>query len=384
MDDSVPGSTVFVIVGESGWSTGDWANAKGTVINFAGSGSYQVPLLGLSTDGGASYDGLQGVENGAGMSIVLNYPNATLVKDHGNTVFGHVIAPRGLVETNFQYNGTLVGNNVHTGSQAEGHLWPYRGGKLLTSSEGFVAQKTVNNALPTEGQMYEFILEELKWDSTRNDFSWQEIERKTNSGQRIVFTEINYSVPNVDGHYIASERDENNNLLKSVTYYYRITEDPVSVTDGCNPDRTQYYIKVVVNVEYNGDDTVVTDTKEYFKQVFSTDPDYIANPTSAAQIDALDKCDDSDLRFDNKNSMLKLYKEFSFDGTALDISKMTEEQKLALKFTISTEIDGETKYVDWDKENGGLHGRRAKLISLADGATAPFFTYNDFRDGFNG
>ncbi len=374
----------LVICGQPGEN---WAEAKGTVIINTSSGAVKTPYtVSLSEDNGNTTFSPIDVnttgdkENAAGISIVYDFPYASNVTFANTPEFGHVIAPRAYIEAaGGDYNGALVGNAVKAYQGAEGHMWPYRGGKLVTSSEGFVAQKTVNNALPTVGQVYTFILDELKWSDSENDFTWQTIETKQNSGQRIVFSDINYGVPTA-GHNINEIKDSNNRIT-SVTHYYRITEDPVSVTDGCNPDPTQYYIKVVVNVDYDGDNTTVTDTEEFFVRPYPEDDSGYVADLDATAIDALTKCEESDLRFDNKSSMLKLYKSFIFDGTAIDLSRMTDAQKEALKFSITTEIDDVTNYVVWDTENAGLHGRRAKLITLDAGASAPFFTYKDFRDG---
>ena len=389
------GSNTRVVVKRDPAVTKKWSEAKGTVISIDNGGIAKIPQLRLSDDpinGSNPYEPSNETgdqENGAGMSVVFNYPYATNVSlAMGGSHYGHVVAPNAMLYMDYQYNGCLVANAVRTSGDAEGHVWPYKGGKLVTSAEGFAAQKTVNDALPTAGQVYEFTLEELKWVSG-DTFSWQVIETKQNNGQRVAFTQINYSVPPVDGHYIEKETERvgGTERIKSVTYYYRITENPLSVTDGCNPDLTQYYIKVVVNVKYDGENIKVTDTTVYHKQAFSGDASYKPNPTTPAEIDGLPECDDNDVRFNNTTSMMKLYKSFTFDGEAVDVSKLTEEQKKALKFTITTEMDiyqkveGETqkitgtKYVAW-AEDGGIHGRRAMLQEAESS-----FTYADFRDG---
>jgi hypothetical protein len=229
--------------------------------------------------GAAGYTG----EDGAGVSIIWNYPNADYVttKNQGPEM-GHIVAPNADVAiVSGDFNGSVICNAAY--SQSEGHVWGYHGGKLTTTSEGFTAQKTVNNALPTNGQKYKFMLEELKWDSEANNFTWQKIEEKENNGQRIAFNEIHYNVPDINGHYINKKTETHNgiNRVTGITCLYRITEEPETVTDGLSPDPTQYYIKVDVKVTYNdtNDDVSVTDTTVYHKQA---NPDEADNYTPTA------------------------------------------------------------------------------------------------------
>ena len=58
---------------------------------------------------------------------------------------------------------------------------------------------------------------------------------------------------------------------------------------------------------------------------------------------------------------------------------LTEEQKAELKFTVTTEVDGATKYVVYDEATaaeGNIHGKWAKLTE-----EEKEFTYKDFNDG---
>ncbi|MBQ9264175.1 MAG: Cna B-type domain-containing protein [Clostridia bacterium] len=79
-------------------------------------------------------------------------------------------------------------------------------------------------------------------------------------------------------------------------------------------------------------------------------------------------------------NMLKLHKAFSFQGTALNPSELTDAQKKNLSFTVTTQLGGKTYYAVYDKETsaeaGNIHGKYAKLTTQASS-----FTYADFSDG---
>jgi len=79
-------------------------------------------------------------------------------------------------------------------------------------------------------------------------------------------------------------------------------------------------------------------------------------------------------------NMLKLHKAFSFQGTALDLSSLTDAQKQSLTFTVTTQLDGKTYYAAYDTQTtaaqGNIHGKYAVLS-----AKRSSFTYKDFSDG---
>lgn len=79
-------------------------------------------------------------------------------------------------------------------------------------------------------------------------------------------------------------------------------------------------------------------------------------------------------------NMLKLHKAFSFQGTALDLSSLTDAQKQSLTFTVTTQLGGKTYYAAYDTQTtaaqGNIHGKYAVLTTKQSA-----FTYKDFSDG---
>ena len=237
-DDIYDTKPTIVIIGGSGWNLNDWAQAPGTVITNNSSGSEKMIPLALSTDGGANWKGLDSIENGPGMSIVWNFPKASKVTSNGlSPIFGHVIAPNAEIYTEGPYNGSLVGKSVHTGSSAEGHLWPYRGGSLINTSLTINAGKTVDNHEPEE--FFRFVLEELK------DVQWKIITKTFNDGSTITF-------PHTE-------------LDTTGTYWYRVYEDPEYPVTGIIPDQTKWVIKSVVSANVVGEDTILSVENTYYK-----------------------------------------------------------------------------------------------------------------------
>ena len=83
---------------------------------------------------------MSAAENGGGMSILFNYPKASEADFRDSPAFGHLLAPRGHIKVRGgNYNGSLVGHEVT--SNGEGHLWPYRGGSLTSTSTEISAKK---------------------------------------------------------------------------------------------------------------------------------------------------------------------------------------------------------------------------------------------------
>ena len=79
-------------------------------------------------------------------------------------------------------------------------------------------------------------------------------------------------------------------------------------------------------------------------------------------------------------NMLKLHKAFSFNGTPVDLSDLTDAQKEKLTFTVTTQLGGKTYFAVYDRETtaaqGNIHGKYAMLQM-----TPASFTYKDFSDG---
>ena len=200
------------VVGEGAESS----DAKGTVINFLNSGNAIVPKLKVNGNQ------LSTVETGEGISVVWNYPNATgTVQGPGESEFGHVVAPNALIKiTVGNYSGTMIGNNAYIGGNAEGHLYPYKGGRIVPANIGLTVNKSIDGRDPAADQVYTFKLDSLK------EGSWVNVQSKQNSGKTIQFDELKFTAAG--------------------TYWYKLYEDPESVNDGITADPTVYVLKVVV------------------------------------------------------------------------------------------------------------------------------------------
>ena len=182
------------------------------------------------------------VDDGHGISILFNYPNATsvMLASSLSPSIGHVLAPKAAVYIqSCNYNGCIIGNSIAV-QDAEGHLWPYNGhkGTIIPTREEFDAVKTVSGGTPTGSQIYTFKLE--KYENGK----WEVVKTAQNDGRSISFGKIEFK--------------------QAGTFYYRISEDVFRVS-GVTPDNTEYIAKVVVESNTSGSDIVYTHTTEYFK-----------------------------------------------------------------------------------------------------------------------
>ena len=237
------------IIGDSNMSS---TNPTSTIINVAGDTLF-VPLItkinGVDASHYLNYNSTvnaqaqaQQKEDGSGMSILFNMPEASKVYLTSDDVIGHVLAPAADIRVlGGNYNGCLVGNSVST--EGEGHQWPYNGpkGTLVPTNEGFTAQKTVNGHIPVSGETYSFILREF------NNGQWQVKETKQNNGSLVAFTQITYG-PGSEG-----------------SHFYLISEDTTNAPDGVIADTALYLVHVRVKKVVNGQDTQYLSTVKYFK-----------------------------------------------------------------------------------------------------------------------
>ena len=279
------GTGVRIIIARDPATTPDWDTAPGTVISISNSGTAKIPLLEMSDhpDGSQPYEPQSSTgdkENAGGLSAVFNFPNATEVSlGNSATEYGHVIAPKAFLTMDFQYNGCLIANAVKTSGQAEGHMWPYRGGKLVPSTVGLVVHKTVDGQEPTAEQVYTFKLDELK------DGTWANIQTKQNNLGKITFDEILYAA--------------------EATHWYLLYEDEASVTSG-EPDTTWYVLKVVVTADIVGEDTVYEQETTAYKVTDKENllVDGAVNPKAITEVGEGETLGDTDnITFVNKENV---------------------------------------------------------------------------------
>ena len=224
------------IIAPEGLDLRDSENIPATIVNNTGTGTYTAPKV---TVNGQK---LTTEEDGSGMSLVWNFPNAEQVNlsTQVTPFFGHIVAPRSYIDVEGgNYSGCMVGNKVS--SAGEGHLYPYTGGKLVKTEIGFAASKTVDDLPPDAGQLFYFELDELNPDSGE----WKKIQRVSNQTGSIGFDPINYN--------------------DAGTYYYRISEYPSSVSSDIRLDKTQYIVKSVVEPVLEGLETRLVSTETYYR-----------------------------------------------------------------------------------------------------------------------
>ena len=212
-------------------------DAPGTVINFQNANNAIIPVLKVNGNK------LDTVETGEGISVVWNYPYATgTVSGPGTSEFGHVLAPRALISiTAGNYSGTMVGNNVYLGGNAEGHLYPYRGGDLVGFQAEIDTRKLVDGQEPLPIQQYDFKLYELRNEVDIHEYDelvttlgtndkevvfWEELQTVQNNGSSIVFEDVNF--------YTRGK------------HYFMLYEDPDSVGENMKADPTRYIIECEV------------------------------------------------------------------------------------------------------------------------------------------
>ena len=263
-----------------------------------------LALIGQSTDGGQTEQGLTAVENGGGMSVVYNYPNMTGTLEFGESPeFGHVVAPKAdLIVSGGNYNGSMVVNSMY--SNGEGHMWPYKGGKLVPSTVGLIVHKTVDGEEPTAEQVYNFKLEELQQGGT-----WSLVEEKHNVGGNISFTEINYT--------------------SASTHWYRLYEDTTGVQG--EPDTTWYVLKVVVTAHEDGGDTTLTQETTAYKVIDKED----LLVDGEINLDAITEVGEGETRGDADNiTFINEEQKGSLTISKTVVSPIPAEETKAFTFTI--------------------------------------------------
>ena len=256
IDGSVDGVTV-IIQGTEGIT---WSEAAGTVITLLGNNTVYVPTVYLQSgnkkpitpkDANAAEDG--DYENAKGLSLVYNAPDASTVVVDGGTS-GHVIAPNAEIQIglrkNGEFNGTMIGNQVHTGGDSEAHMWPYKGGDLISADVTFNGAKTVEGQ-PADEQ-FAFVMQQFDEKDPASGDGWED-EPST--------------------AFNKTEEGENKGLIQFIslnfeevgTFYYRVFEDGGQNKPAYDLDGTRYLVKIVVKADDANGNTLLTPTITYYE-----------------------------------------------------------------------------------------------------------------------
>ena len=223
----------------------DYSGIPGTVVTNLGTGTYYPPLVKIN---GVLLNAT--VEDGSGMSLLWNYPNAKEVYIPGSVTpqFGHIVAPKAFINAPEDGNnsGCLVGNKVR--SKLEGHLYPYKGATLIGFYGDLGFAKTVNGAKPTERQKYNFTLEKLTPHLTNSEYT-ERLSKLTGEKkeQRVFWQRLQTAQNEDDGNNTAADviNFEDISFDSAGTYYFRVYETPEIITN-TTLDSHQYLIEIKV------------------------------------------------------------------------------------------------------------------------------------------
>ena len=163
------------------------------------------------------------IEDGLGMSILWNFPNARVVTCRNQSPeVGHIIAPKALVlmDNNSQFNGGVISNAAF--NNAEGHVWAYKGkkGSLTPTEVGFTVQKKLDGSIPETSGQFTFLLDELTGGE------WVNIDTRTDASGLVSFIKIEYD--------------------SAATHWYRISEKTTDLPENITGDDSWYIVRVVV------------------------------------------------------------------------------------------------------------------------------------------
>ncbi len=245
-------------------------SAPGTVINFLHTGNAKIPQT-LVND--VQPDD---TENGESSSVVFNYPNATgTVQSSQGSTIGHVVAPKALIKmVGGNYNGTLVGNNVYIGSNAEGHVRFYRGGDLIGAYGEFELSKSVDGKKPSPEQKYTFKLQQLRNELDNLEYE-QLAEKKHSRDNNVIFLE--------DIQKSQNEEDkitfEDVSFYQSGKYYFVISESKTGLNTNEIADETKYLIECEVKNSVSGTTNKLYVDGSSFKYYKITDMNHLLNVT---------------------------------------------------------------------------------------------------------
>ncbi len=296
-----------------------------------------------------------GSETDMGCGVAFMLPNATTVdigsKSNG-TFFGHVIAPNAAVvsSVNGDTNGSFICASFNV-PYMENHMWHYNGSIIKSTSHGFTALKTVDNAAPdSDDDPFTFTLSELE------NGAWSTVQTTTSDATGLItFNDISYSAED--------------------THWYLIAETAGDTTK-YDFDSTLYLVKVVVTASVSGSTTTYEKAVTYYKTTSSSTTASELIDTSTNEV-IISKLTELTLAANAETSTI-----FTFGNTSKGSLKITKSV-LANEETVSswcqTAADGEYYFEVYDSssnkvgeatitiENGVSTTTAAEITGLAAG-----------------
>ena len=179
-------------------------------------------------------------ESGRSTGIVFLCPEATTV--NGKEVTGHLVAPNADVTySGGNYNGCVIAHNMVT--SAEGHMWPYRGSRLVPERTSVQARKYINGEPMSETDTREFTFGLYRQSEGETGYTYEQTPTVTgiNAGPNVTFGYITFTAAG--------------------TYVYKMVENMDSTHPGVLFDPRAYYVKIDVVANGSGFKATIS----YFK-----------------------------------------------------------------------------------------------------------------------
>ena len=196
----------------------------------------------ISLDGGETFKGSDISDSSADVyaqKVVFNMPNATYVKAE-SSIIGTVICPNAEFCIGSTSTGWLVANKVTNGGEWHGVWQEMPDSDYIPTGYKFAATKTVNGAVPSDGELFTFELEEYV------NGSWQVVQTKENVGSAINFDEIRFTSDGTHFYRVSEKAGTGDYSYDTTKYIVRLDVTSSTVTIG-NKVITTY---TVSNVHY--------------------------------------------------------------------------------------------------------------------------------------
>ena len=184
-------------------------------------------------------------ESGKSTGIVFLCPDATTV--NGYEVTGHLVAPNADVNySGGNYNGCVIAHNMVT--TAEGHMWPYKGSRLVPAKTPVQATKYMNGEPLEENSEYQFqfaIYQQTRMEAEDGTYTYTYSDTPaatgTNEGPNITFGFIEFSEAGEFVYKMVEQIDQTHPgiIFDPRTYYAKIGV----VSSGSRFQATIFYYK---------------------------------------------------------------------------------------------------------------------------------------------